>query len=316
MRVFLAGATGTIGRRLAPLLISAGHEVSGLTRTPEKADELSAAGVTPVIADALNRAALMKAVIDAKPEAVIHMLTALPKDFDPRRIQRDLAINDRLREDGTRDLVAAAQQAGAKKMIAQSIAFAYMPLGGIAGRPMLRPEEDPLDFEAPKPFLRTINALHLLEHTVRSAEGLDAVVLRFGYLYGPGTAFAADGATVAKVRAGRMPIIGDGEGVWSFVHVDDAALATLAALSAPRGVYNVVDDDPSPVREWLPALANTLKAPRPKRIPKLLARPLAGAWGVATMTRPNGASNDLAKRQLGWKPAHPSWREGFKAELG
>lgn len=316
MRVFLAGATGAIGRRLAPMLIAAGHEVTGLTRTPGKVQELRERGVRPVLADALNREELMRAVAESEPEAVIHMLTAVPRDFNPRRVERDLAINDRLHEDGTRDLVAAAQRAGASRFIAQSIAFAYMPLGGIAGRPALRPEDDPLDFEAPKPFLRTINALHLLEHTVRSAEALHAVVLRLGYLYGPGTAFAADGATVARVRQGSLPIIGEGEGVWSFVHVDDAARAAVAALAAPRGVYNVVDDDPAPVREWLPELARTLRAPRPRRMPKLLARPIVGAWGVAAMTRPNGASNDLAKRELGWAPSFPSWREGFRAELG
>lgn len=316
MRIFLAGATGAIGRRLAPMLVAAGHEVTGLTRTPEKAEQLAAEGVTPVVADALNRADLIEAVVGARPQTVIHMLTALPKRMDPRRVRRDFAINDRLRDDGTRDLVAGAQQAGARRIIAQSIAFAYMPLGGIADRPALRPEEDPLDFEAPKQFMRTIEALHMLEHTVRSADGIEGVVLRFGYLYGPGTGFARDGGTVQRVRQRRMPVIGGGQGVWSFVHVDDAARAVLAALKAPRGVYNIVDDDPAPVHEWLPQLAQTLNAPPPRRVPKLIARPRAGAWGVATMTRPNGASNELAKEVLRWKPQIPSWREGFEAELG
>lgn len=314
MRVFLAGATGAIGVRLTPMLIAAGHEVTGSTRTPEKLDWLRSAGATPVLMDALNREQVHEAVTNAKPDVVIHMLTSLPSRFDPKRVRRDLAINDRLREDGTRDLVSAAQKAGARKMIAQSIAFAYMPLGGIAERPELRPEDDPLDFEAPKSFLRTINAVHMLEHTVRSADGLEGVVLRFGHLYGPGTTFGKGGHTVEQVRERKLPIIGGGEGVWSFVHVDDAAAATLCALKARRGVYNIVDDEPARVKEWLPELASAIGAPRPRRVSALIARPFAGAWGVAAMTRPNGASNHLAKETMRWKPKH-SWRQTFVEEL-
>lgn len=314
MRVFLAGATGAIGVRLTPMLVAAGHEVTGSTRTPEKTDWLSSVGATPVVMDALNREQIHQAVIAARPEVVIHMLTAIPRRFDPKHVRRDLAINDRLREDGTRDLVSAAQQAGARKMIAQSIAFAYMPLGGIAERPELRPEDDPLDFEAPKAIMRTINAAHLLEHTVRSADGLEGVVLRFGHLYGPGTSFAKDGHTVEQVRRRKLPIIGGGEGVWSFVHVDDAAAATVAALKARRGVYNIVDDEPAPVKEWLPELASALHARPPRHVSAWIARPFAGAWGVAAMTRPNGASNHLAKETMRWKPKH-SWRQSFRDEL-
>lgn len=300
--------------RLTPMLIAAGHEVTGSTRTPEKAQWLSSVGATPVLLDALNREQVHEALISAKPDVVIHMLTALPKRFDPKRVRRDLAVNDRLREDGTRDLVSAAQQAGARKMIAQSVAFAYMPLGGIAERPELRPEDDPLDFEAPKAILRTINALHMMEHTVRSADGLDGVVLRFGHLYGPGTTFARDGDTVERVRRRRLPVIGGGQGVWSFVHVDDAAAATVLALKARRGVYNIVDDEPAAVNEWLPELASTIGAPPPWHVKALLARPFAGAWGVAEMRRPNGASNHLVKETLRWKPKH-SWRQSFHDEL-
>lgn len=316
MRIFLAGATGAIGQRLTPMLLAAGHEVVGSTRTAERAKWLRSLGAEPSLLDALNREQVREAVAKAHPEAVIDMLTALPQRFDPRRVKRDLAINDRLREDGTRDLVAAAQKAGATQMIGQSVAFLYMPLAGVAGRPKLRGEEDPLDFEAPKSIMRTVNALHMLEHTVRSAERIEGVVLRLGVLYGPGTAFGAQGSAVQDVRRRRLPIIGGGEAVWSFVHVDDVARAVLAALGAPRGVYNVVDDDPAPVRIWLPELARALRAASPLRIPAALARPLVGAYGVSRMTRGDGASNEHAFEALGWRPRISSWRQGFRTELG
>lgn len=315
MRVFLAGATGAIGRRLTPMLRDAGHEVIGSTRTPAKARELQQAGAEPVVLDALRREAVFQAVREARPEVVIHMLTALPQRLDPRSIQRDLAINDRLREDGTRDLVAAAQQAGATQMIAQGAAFLYMPLAGVAGRPALRSEEDALDFEAPKPMLRSINALHMLEHTVRSADGLEGVIVRFGHLYGPGTAFAPGGAIARRVIGRKLPVIGGGEAVWSFVHVDDAARAVLDAIGAPRGVYNVVDDDPAPVRQWLPELASALGAKPPRHLSARLARPLCGTVAVSMMTKSDGASNELAKKTLGWKPQVASWRQGFRTAL-
>ncbi len=315
MKVFLAGATGAIGRRLTPMLAHAGHEVVATTRTPHKARELEQAGAQPVVLDALHREAVFEALRRARPEMVIHMLTALPRRLDPRRVVRDLAINDRLREDGTRDLVSAAQQAGATQMIAQSAAFLYMPLAGVAGRPALRTEEDALDFEAPKPLMRSINALHMLEHTVRSADGLEGVVLRLGHLYGPGTAFSGSGAVVERLRRRRLPMIGGGEAVWSFVHVDDAARSVLSALGAPRGVYNIVDDEPAPVHQWLPELARATGTPPPRQLPALLARPLGGALAVSMMTRGDGASNERAKEALGWKPQLASWRQGFRTSL-
>jgi nucleoside-diphosphate-sugar epimerase len=315
MRIFVAGGSGAIGWRLTPMLLAAGHEVIATTRTPEKAERLCALGARPVLLDALNREAIHAAVAAAEPQTVIHMLTALPSRVDPRHLRRDLAINDRLREDGTRDLVAAAQQAGATRMIAQSVAFLYMPLAGIAGRPPLRTEEDPLDFEAPKTLTRSIHALHMLEHTVRSADGLTGVVLRFGYLYGPGTRFSSQGPVVEDLRRRRMPVVGDGSAVWSFVHVDDAARAVLAALDAPRGVYNVVDDEPAPVREWLPELARAAQAPAPRHIPALLGRVRLGAFAVNRMTKGDGASNERAKEVLGWRPQVVSWRQGFHAAL-
>jgi nucleoside-diphosphate-sugar epimerase len=310
MRIFLAGATGVIGRRLTPMLVAAGHEVVGTTRSPEKARSLRDAGAEPVIVDALDAQALKAAVLAARPEAVIHQLTSLPARIDPRKIKRDFAVNDRLRSVGTRDLVAAAQAAGAGRFIAQSISFAYAP-----GEPgTLHSESDPLHCEAPEPFRRSARALHELECAVRNIQG---TVLRYGYFYGPGTSISENGSIVEDLRRRRMPVVGAGGGVWSFIHIDDAARATLAALERENfGIYNIVDDDPAPVAQWLPALAQAVGAPRPLRVPALIARLGAGSYGVSVMTKAQGASNRLVKETLGWKPEIPSWREGFRAALG
>jgi nucleoside-diphosphate-sugar epimerase len=312
MRVFLAGATGVIGRRLVPMLVAAGHEVMGTTRSAAKTRALREAGAEPVIVDALDSEALRAAVLAAEPEAVIHQLTSIPPRIDPRKLERDFAVNDRLRGRGTRDLVAAAQAAGVKRIVAQSIAFAYLP--GPPGT--LHTETEVLHLDAPKPMKRTMQALHDLECAVRGVQG---TVLRYGYFYGPGSAIAPDGSTVEDLRRRRLPVVGGGGGVWSFIHVDDAARATVAALaleSKEGHVYNVVDDDPAPVREWLPALANAVGAPRPWRVPAPIARIAAGGYGVTIMTKAQGASNALIKQELGWKPEHASWREGFRTALG
>jgi nucleoside-diphosphate-sugar epimerase len=310
VRVFLAGATGVIGQRLLPLLIGHGHEVTGMTRSPQRAEALRARGAEPVIADALDAAAVREAVTQARPEAVIHQLTSLPARIDPRKMKRDFELNDRLRSDGTRILVAAAQAAGARRILAQSIAFAYAP--GPPGT--IHGEGDPLHLDSPEPFRRSANALADLERSVGEAGG---VVLRYGYFYGPGSAISREGSMAEDLARRRLPVIGRGGGVWSFIHVDDAAQATLAALDrgAP-GVYNIVDDEPAPVAQWLPALAHALGAPRPMRVPGFIARVLAGAYGVTVMTRAQGASNELAKRELAWSPSHPSWRGGFRTALG
>jgi nucleoside-diphosphate-sugar epimerase len=310
VRVFLAGATGVIGRRLTPLLIAQGHEVIGMTRSPERAERLRAAGVTPALADALDVPAVSAAVHDAQPEAVIHQLTSLPRRIDARKIGRDFELNDRLRSEGTRILVQAAQQAGATRIVAQSIAFAYAP----GPRGTLHGEEDPLHLDSSEPFRRSVRALHELERTVIGADG---IVLRYGYFYGPGSAIARDGSMAAEIARRRMPIVGRGEGVWSFIHVDDAARATVAALDRDGpGVYNIVDDDPAPVARWLPALATALGAPKPLRVPTFIARVAAGSYGAATMTLAQGASNERARRELGWTPEHSSWRDGFRVALG
>lgn len=309
MRVFLAGATGVIGRRLVPMLLADGHQVTGMTRSREKLEQLHASGAEPVLADALDAAAVRDAVAQARPEAVIHQLTALPARIDPRKIERDFALNDRLRGEGTRILVGAAQAAGATRILAQSIAFSYAP--GPPGT--VHRERDPLLDDPPKSFARSARAMQELERTVLDADG---VVLRYGYFYGPGSAMSRGGSIGADLSRRRLPIVGRGQGVWSLIHVDDAARATVAALTRGQsGPYNIVDDDPARVSEWLPALADVLGAPRPLRVPVLIARPLAGAYGVASMTRAQGASNELAKREMGWQPQYPSWREGFRTAL-
>jgi nucleoside-diphosphate-sugar epimerase len=310
LRVFLAGATGTIGRRLVPLLVQAGHQVTGMTRSPARAERLVAAGAEAAVLDALDEAAVRTAVAAAEPDAVIHQLTSLPAKIDPRKIERDFALNDRLRSEGTGILVAAARDAGpAVRVIAQSIAFMYEP----GPRGTIHDERDPLLADPPPAFARTAGAVRTLERTVLQAGGL---VLRYGYFYGAGSAISREGSFADDLARRRLPIVGRGAGVWSFIHVDDAAAATVAALGAGEpGAYNVVDDEPAPVASWLPALAQALGAPRPMRVPVFLARLLAGDYGVATMTTAQGASNARAKHELGWTPAHASWREGFRTAL-
>lgn len=310
MRVFLAGATGAIGRRLVPLLIAEGHEVTGMTRSSERAQALREAGAQAVVADALDEGAVREAVSQARPQAVIHELTSLPARLDPRKIERDFRLNDRLRSEGTRHLVAAAQAAGAERILAQSIAFMYAP--GPPGT--VHGEDDPLLLEeALKSFRRTAGAVVDLERTVGGAGG---IVLRYGYFYGPGTSISREGTLAADIKRRRLPVIGDGAGAWSFIHIDDAAKATVRALAHEgQGVYNIVDDEPALVRDWLGALAEQLKAPEPRRVPVFLARLLAGEYGVATMTRMQGADNARAKRELGWHPQYASWREGFRSGI-
>jgi nucleoside-diphosphate-sugar epimerase len=312
MRVFLAGATGVIGRRLLPLLLAEGHEVTGMTRSSERVEQLRAAGAEAVVADAFDADALTRVVAEARPDAVIHQLTSIPSRIDPRKMRRDFATNDRLRREGTANLVAAATAAGVTRLLAQSVAFFYAPgppgTVHVEGDPLLR------EAQAPGAVKRSAEALVSLERTVLDAGG---TVLRYGYFYGPGSAISREGSTGREVVRGRLPIVGSGAGVWSFVHVDDAAAATVAALGANKpGAFNVVDDEPARVAEWIPALARALGASKPRKVPALLARALAGSYGVALMTQAQGASNAHAKRELGWSPRYASWREGFETALG
>jgi nucleoside-diphosphate-sugar epimerase len=308
MRVFVAGATGVIGRRLLPLLISQGHEVIGLARSNSAAVEVEMLGAVVAEADALDAGALSRVVKDAAPDAVVHLLTAIPARINPRRMSRDFAQTNRLRTEGTRNLLYAAEQAGAKRIITEGLACIYEPSTWVPAT-----EGAPLWRNPPHQFAPVLAALRSLEQRTRQADGL---VLRLGQLYGHGTSYGRHGSFVRQVQAGKMPIIGSGDGTFSFTHVADAASAIAVALhSQVRGALNVVDDEPARVREWLPILAEVLAAPPPKHVPVALARLTAGAWGVALMTRLRGADNVLARRVLDWAPRYTSWRQGFAAEL-
>ena len=293
------------------MLRDAGHEVTGLSRSEERAAALREHGVEAAVADVFDREAIERVVVGARPEVVIHQLTDIPQAIDPKRFAEQFAGNDRLRSEGTPNLVAAAVAAGARRIVAQSISFAYAP-----GDSPVASEDEPLALDAPEPWRRSVRALGDLEQSVTGTDGIEGVALRYGYFYGPGTGYAADGSTAEQVRKRRFPIVGDGGGTWSFIHVDDAAAACVAALErGTPGIYNVTDDDPALVREWLPAFAEALGAPKPMRVPKLIARFAAGPHAVSIMTEARGASNELAKRELGLELRHPSWREGFRAEL-
>jgi len=310
MRVFVAGATGAIGRQLVPRLVAAGHEVHGMTRSESKQAMLYEMGAVPVVADALDPDQVAEAVGSAKPEVIVHQLTAIGA-VDMRHMERDFAPTNRLRTEGTDHLLSAGQAVGVRRFVAQGIAGfgAYARTGG-----PVKSEEDPLD-RSPTPQLRAnLAAIRHLEQAVLGAEWTEGIVLRYGAFYGPGTLLAPGEEQFELVRRRKFPVVGNGGGVWSFIHVADAAQATVAAVErGGRGVYNVVDDEPAPVAEWLPALAAELGAKKPMRVPRLVGRLFAGEAGVVMMTELRGASNAKAKRELGWCPAYPSWRQGFMA---
>ena len=309
MRVFVAGATGAIGTQLVPRLVAAGHEVHGMTRDESKHAMLSELGAVPVVADALDPDQVAEAVARAKPDVIVHELTALAGVL--RYSERAAAGTNRLRTEGTDHLLSAGQAVGVRRFVAQGVAGygAYMRTGG-----PVKSEEDPLDPTPARDMRDTLAAVRHLEAAVLGAEWTEGIVLRYGAFYGPRTSLAAGEEQFELVRKRRFPLVGDGGGVWSFIHVADAAEATVAAVEhGRRGVYNVVDDDPAPVAEWLPALAQTLGAKKPMRVPRFVGRLFAGEAGVMMMTEVRGASNAKAKRELGWRPAHPSWRDGFAA---
>ena len=312
MRIFVAGATGAIGHRLLPLLLGRGHQVTAMTRRPDRAAGLRAAGADPVVADALDREAVLAAVTAARPEVVVHELTDLAGMRDFRKFDEGFAATNRLRTEGTDHLLAAATAAGARRFLAQS--FAGWPFARTGGP--VKTEDDPLDPDPPAALRPTLDAIRYLEAAVLGAEGIEGLVLRYGGFYGPGTSAGEGGYVLEDLRRRRFPIVGAGTGVWSFVHIDDAAAATVAAVErgAP-GIYQIVDDDPAPVAEWLPVLAEAAGARPPRRVPVWAARLLAGEHGVVLMTEVRGASNAKAKRELGWRPAWPSWRQGFRTGL-
>jgi 2-alkyl-3-oxoalkanoate reductase len=301
MRVFVAGASGAIGRPLVAQLVAAGHQVTGMTRSRERAAAIERAGATAAVCDALDAPALLAVVATADPDVVVHQLTALPQRFDPRK-KRIYEATNRVRTEGTRNLLEAA---GGRRVVCQSIAFAYR------GRePNVFEEDAPLFTDAPPPFGTATRAIAEMERMVLEADGL---VLRYGWFYGPGTWWGEGGSTARDVARRRYPVVGDGSGLYSFVHVEDAAAATVAAVErgAP-GVYNVVDDEPAPMREGLPVYASAIGARPPRRAPLWLVRLLAGSAAAAMATALPGASNARAKRELGWEPRWPSWRTGFR----
>lgn len=307
MKVFVAGATGAIGRSLLPKLRAGGHEVTGMTRSDNRADQLCSEGYAAVVADAFDAGAVEATIVQAAPEVVVHQLTSIPAQIEPRKMAEQFEENDRLRVEGTRNLMAGASAAGVRRVVAQSVAFAYDPSGE-----ELKTEDAPLYESGPPPFDRTAKALQSLESQVLEADGIDGVVLRYGFFYGPGTTYGADGSQAEAVRSRRLPIIGEGGGMFSFIHVDDAADATVTAVEGQvTGAFNVVDDEPAAWRDWLLVYAKALGAKPPRRVPGFVARPLAGPVGFYYATRLRGASNEKAKRELGWRPAHASWRQGF-----
>jgi 2-alkyl-3-oxoalkanoate reductase len=304
MRVFVTGATGALGRHLVPALVAEGHEVTATTRTPAKAAGLRAAGAAPVILDGLDRNAVIAEVLAASPDVIVHEMTALASMRSLRQPDKVFATTNALRTQGTDNLLAAAAQAGTRRVIAQSYVSANARTGNL-----VKTEDDPIDTDPVPTARQTLAAIRHVEETVPRVAP-EGIVLRYGSFYGQG----ASDILLDTVRKRQWPVIGGGTGIWSFIEITDAAAATLAAVShgAP-GVYNVADSDPAPSSEWLPYLAGLLGAKPPLRVPAWLGRLLAGEFIVAQMTSARGSSNEKARKELGWEPHYPSWREGFRA---
>jgi len=309
MKVLVAGATGALGKQLVPKLVARGHDVVGMTRSESKRQLILDMGAAPTVADALDPDQVARAVATAEPEVIAHELTALSDSLDLRHFDRTFAMTNRLRTEGTDHLLAAGRAVGISRFVAQS--YAGWPSARTGGR--VKTEDDPLDPTPPDSMRASHDAIRYLETAVTGADWTEGVVLRYGGFYGPGTALGPDGGeTVEMVRKRKFPVVGDGGGIWSFVHIEDAADATVAAIEhGPRGIYNIVDDEPAPVSEWLPAAAAAVGARAPRRVPRWLGRVLAGEAAVVMMTEVRGASNLKPKRELGWQPRHPSWRDGF-----
>ena len=308
MKILVAGATGALGRQLVPQLVARGHEVYGMTRSESKAESVRAMGASPLVADALDPEAVASAVAESEPEVIVHQLTALSGSLDMRHFDREFALTNRLRSEGTDHLLAAGRAVAVKRFVAQS--FAGWPFARVGGP--VKSEDAPLDPHPPEGARQALAAIRHLEEAVTGASWTEGIVLRYGGFYGPGTSLGPDGEHRELLRKRGFPVVGRGEGVWSFIHIEDAAEATVAAVEhGSRGIYNVVDDEPAPVAEWLPAIAEAVGAKRPRRVPRWLGRLLAGEVATVMMTEVRGASNEKAKRELGWRPGHPSWRDGL-----
>jgi 2-alkyl-3-oxoalkanoate reductase len=311
VKIFVAGATGAIGRRLVPLLTAEGHEVTGMSRSPEGAAGLQALGARGVSGDVFDRERLMELLAAERPEVVIDELSDLDRRLGPSSGDDSLAGNRRIRTEGTRNLVDAAIACGARRVVAQSYAHIYAPQHG-----WVKNEDDPTsgDGDATPVHRHTVESVLELEHIVLQTPGIEGVALRYGAFYGPGTPFAADGSIAAEFRRRHYPVIGDGRGHTSFIHVDDAAAATMLAMAGPAGVFNICDDQPARQSEWAPFYAETIGAPRPRHIFSFALRMLGRDQFVYRATEQRGASNVKAKLQLEWTLRYPSWREGFVAE--
>jgi nucleoside-diphosphate-sugar epimerase len=307
MRVFVAGSAGAIGRRLVPQLLAKGHHVVATTRSPKKVERLRALGAEAVVMEGLNALEVGEAVARAEPDAVVHQMTELSGMNELRRFDRGFALTNELRTKGTDHLLCAATAAGVSRFVAQS--YTGWPNNREGGS--VKTEDDPLVMHPPAQQSQTLAAIRYLERAVLEAP-LEGLVLRYGNFYGPG----ASEQMLELVRKRKMPIVGAGGGIWSWIHVDDAAGATVAALErgAP-GIYNIVDDDPVPVSEWLPYLAEVVHAKPPRRVPVWLGRLAAGEVAVSMMTEIRGSSNEKAKRELDWRPRWTSWRDGFRRAL-
>lgn len=314
MKIFVAGATGAVGRPLVQQLTARGHEVVGMTRSGSKQNLLRDLGARPVVADALDPDAVARAVAEAEPDVIVHQLTAIGA-FNPRRMERDFAATNRLRTEGTDHLLAAGHAVGIERFVAQSFApWVFARTGG-----PVKSEDDPLDTAPPAQVRTTLEAIKYLEQAVTGAGWTEGIALRYGGFYGPGTSIGLDppGEQVDMVRARKFPLAGKGTGLFSFIHIEDAAAATAEAIEhGRRGVYNVVDDEPAPISDWLPELARAVGAKPPRRVPLWLGRLAGGEVAAIMMTELRGASNTKAKRELGWKLRYPSWREGFARGLG
>ena len=313
MKVFVAGGTGAIGKSLVPHLVEMGHDVMALARTPQKGREVAALGAKAAVADALDKEGLTAAIRRAEPEVIIHQLTALAGVGNFKKLDEEFALTNRFRTEVTDTMLAAARLVGARRFIAQS--FCGWPFARDGGP--VKTEEDPLDPSPPARFRKTLAAIRYLEEAVRRMADVEALALRYGFIYGPGTSIANGAAIIQRVRRRRIPIVGNGGGIWSFIHIQDVARVTVAAMSrgAP-GIYNVVDDEPAPVSTWLPFLAHVLGAEPPWKVPVWLGKLAIGDGGVSMMTNIRGGSNAKAKREFGWQPIYPSWRRGFVEGLG
>lgn len=311
MRIFVAGASGVIGRALVPLLLQAGHAVITMTRSHATREQLQQQGVTSFVCDIYDEEQLQEVFWEASADAVINQLTSIPANMHPRRVAHDMAATDRLRTEGTKLLLETAALFKIRRFVSQSIAFMHDPGAGVPAS-----ESVPLYLHSPRAFRATVQAVAECEHATLNTPGIDGTVLRYGYFYGPGTIYARHGSFAAGVQNRAIPVLGKGSGVFSFIHVADAAAATLAALEADAtGTYNIVDDDPAPVCEWLPYYASVLGAPPPRKVPALLGRLVGGPYGAYMMLRQCGASNGKARATLGWHPRFSSWRDGFASTL-